>query len=130
MILAEPCGVIAFVIMTAETPRDSLSKTSRLSSSGRRIASHRIDGRGRPPLPSHTTLIDFGLLVCIKPELGTINLCFKTCSELKTTYRPDIWIHNGPGAITRVLTKFCKTRQASEWSFSSCKGSLYKLLLI
>ncbi|CAH0579507.1 unnamed protein product [Chrysodeixis includens] len=43
-------------------------------------------------------------------------------NEIKTNYRPDIWIHNGPGAITRVLHKLCKTHNLAEWSTSTCQG--------
>ncbi|PZC77736.1 lactosylceramide 4-alpha-galactosyltransferase [Helicoverpa armigera] len=43
-------------------------------------------------------------------------------NEVKTTYRPDIWIHNGPGAITRVLHKLCDTPNLEDWSANTCQG--------
>ncbi|KAJ8728397.1 hypothetical protein PYW08_016782 [Mythimna loreyi] len=43
-------------------------------------------------------------------------------NELKTTYRPDIWVHNGPGAITRVLRKMCTTKKLAKWSSKTCQG--------
>ncbi|XP_075973923.1 lactosylceramide 4-alpha-galactosyltransferase-like [Anticarsia gemmatalis] len=43
-------------------------------------------------------------------------------NEVKTTYRPDIWIHNGPGAITRVLHKMCSSQDLAEWSSKTCDG--------
>jgi lactosylceramide 4-alpha-galactosyltransferase len=33
--------------------------------------------------------------------------------ELRTNFRGDIWVHNGPGLITRVLLKICKCSRVS-----------------
>ncbi|KAJ8723046.1 hypothetical protein PYW07_004226 [Mythimna separata] len=43
-------------------------------------------------------------------------------NELRTTYRPDLWAHNGPGAITRVLRRMCQTTKLAEWSSKTCQG--------
>ena len=34
--------------------------------------------------------------------------------ELKTNFREDIWGHNGPGLITRVLLKMCNCSRVSQ----------------
>ena len=33
--------------------------------------------------------------------------------ELRTNFRGDIWAHNGPGLITRVLLKMCNCSRVS-----------------
>lgn len=43
-------------------------------------------------------------------------------SEVKTTYRPDVFIHNGPGAMTRVLHQMCNKSDPNEWSATTCQG--------
>ncbi|XP_022814765.1 lactosylceramide 4-alpha-galactosyltransferase-like [Spodoptera litura] len=43
-------------------------------------------------------------------------------NEVKTTYRPDVFIHNGPGAITRVLHHMCNKSDPNEWSANTCQG--------
>ncbi|KAJ8728398.1 hypothetical protein PYW08_016783 [Mythimna loreyi] len=45
-------------------------------------------------------------------------------NEVNTTYRPDLWNHNGPGAITRVIRKMCRTSNSTEWSSYTCQGWL------
>ncbi|CAB3251882.1 unnamed protein product [Arctia plantaginis] len=67
------------------------------------------------------TLVNSAAIAISTDQIGR-RLANALIKELKTTYTPDIWIHNGPGAITRVLVKFCKTRHANKWTSSSCNG--------
>ena len=42
--------------------------------------------------------------------------------ELRTNFRGDIWAHNGPGLITRVLLKMCNCSRVSHraaWSLET-----------
>jgi hypothetical protein len=42
--------------------------------------------------------------------------------ELRTNFRGDIWTHNGPGLITRVLLKVCNCSRVSHravWSLET-----------
>ncbi|XP_069685761.1 lactosylceramide 4-alpha-galactosyltransferase-like [Periplaneta americana] len=42
--------------------------------------------------------------------------------ELRTNFRGDIWIHNGPGLITRVMLRMCDCYEVTELSTEKCKG--------
>ncbi|XP_075973600.1 lactosylceramide 4-alpha-galactosyltransferase-like [Anticarsia gemmatalis] len=42
--------------------------------------------------------------------------------DFKENYRGDIWNHNGPGVVTRVLSKICNTKTVREMSMSTCQG--------
>lgn len=37
-------------------------------------------------------------------------------------FRGDTWINNGPGVITRVLYKICKTKNPAEMTSDRCGG--------
>ncbi|XP_038212105.1 lactosylceramide 4-alpha-galactosyltransferase-like [Zerene cesonia] len=43
--------------------------------------------------------------------------------EIAMNYRPDIWTHNGPGAVTRVLTRECIVKEAVLMTAANCKGT-------
>ncbi|CAG4975695.1 unnamed protein product [Colias eurytheme] len=42
--------------------------------------------------------------------------------EIVMNYSPDIWTHNGPGAVTRVLTRECNVKDPVLMTPDSCKG--------
>ncbi|KAL4704444.1 hypothetical protein ACJJTC_014376 [Scirpophaga incertulas] len=42
--------------------------------------------------------------------------------DIKRNYRGDVWGHNGPGVITRVLKKICSSGDVSKMSAVTCKG--------
>ncbi|CAH0667004.1 unnamed protein product, partial [Chilo suppressalis] len=42
--------------------------------------------------------------------------------DLVRNYRGDVWGHNGPGVITRVLKEACSTSEASKMSAATCNG--------
>ncbi|KAJ8728399.1 hypothetical protein PYW08_016784 [Mythimna loreyi] len=66
-------------------------------------------------------LVNAAVIAISMDHLGR-KLAEALINEVGTTYRPDIWIHNGPGAITRVLHKMCETPHPSEWSSNTCQG--------
>lgn len=38
--------------------------------------------------------------------------------EIRSNFRGDIWSHNGPGVITRILKKICSTKNVSTRKFT------------
>ncbi|KAF5285511.1 hypothetical protein FQR65_LT13208 [Abscondita terminalis] len=42
--------------------------------------------------------------------------------DLKDNFRGDVWIHNGPGVITRLLTKLCEVQSSNEMVTRNCRG--------
>lgn len=38
--------------------------------------------------------------------------------EIRSNFRGDIWNHNGPGVITRILKKICSTEKVSTKRFT------------
>ncbi|KAF5285512.1 hypothetical protein FQR65_LT13209 [Abscondita terminalis] len=42
--------------------------------------------------------------------------------DLKEDFRGDVWIHNGPGVITRLLTKLCEASPSKEMVTRNCSG--------
>ncbi|XP_075973926.1 lactosylceramide 4-alpha-galactosyltransferase-like [Anticarsia gemmatalis] len=66
-------------------------------------------------------LIAAGALSFSYDSLGRL-VAEATLRDLKENYRGDIWSHNGPGVITRVLYKLCNANTVSEMSASTCQG--------
>ncbi|KAJ8729854.1 hypothetical protein PYW07_016892 [Mythimna separata] len=66
-------------------------------------------------------LVNAAIIAISMDHLGR-KLAEAVINEVRTTYKPDVWIHNGPGAITRTLSKFCQTSNPAEWSSNTCQG--------
>ncbi|XP_063977537.1 lactosylceramide 4-alpha-galactosyltransferase-like [Diachasmimorpha longicaudata] len=43
-------------------------------------------------------------------------------TELKTTFRGDVWGQNGPGVVTRTLKKLCHAEDISNMTKENCRG--------
>ncbi|KOB69439.1 Uncharacterized protein OBRU01_17462, partial [Operophtera brumata] len=51
-------------------------------------------------------------------------------NEVSSTYEPDLWQHNGPGALNRVLSEFCNTTSSENFCKATCQGfEVYGLAL-
>ncbi|CAK1547407.1 unnamed protein product [Leptosia nina] len=43
-------------------------------------------------------------------------------SEIVNNYNSNIWVHNGPGVVTRVLSRYCRTKYISLMTLAKCQG--------
>ncbi|XP_021203994.1 pyridoxal-dependent decarboxylase domain-containing protein 1 isoform X1 [Bombyx mori] len=53
---------------------------------------------------------------------GTLQPTDDIYRDFELNYRGDLWAHNGPGVITRVLKDICSTTSVTEMAAEKCQG--------
>ncbi|CAH2037131.1 unnamed protein product, partial [Iphiclides podalirius] len=67
------------------------------------------------------THVATGALAFSRDEVGRA-VATAAAREIQTNFRGDLWGHNGPGVITRVLKRLCSTTNVTLMSAESCRG--------
>ncbi|CAG9785959.1 unnamed protein product [Diatraea saccharalis] len=68
-----------------------------------------------------TTAVAAGAMAFSRDSLGR-SVAEATVRDIIRNYRGDVWGHNGPGVITRVLKEMCSTADATKMSAATCNG--------
>ncbi|XP_063709149.1 lactosylceramide 4-alpha-galactosyltransferase-like [Culicoides brevitarsis] len=74
------------------------------------------------PTSLGSSVINFG-----NDELGRI-VALECLKELRSTFDGSIWAHNGPGVLTRVISRLCETTFTKLMTPEACSG--FKVLSV
>ncbi|KAJ0177449.1 hypothetical protein K1T71_007458 [Dendrolimus kikuchii] len=68
-----------------------------------------------------STLVNAAVIGIANDKLGR-KMIGDVVRELNNTYKPEMWNYNGPGSITRVLRRICKSPKLVDWTAENCQG--------
>ncbi|KAJ0177450.1 hypothetical protein K1T71_007459 [Dendrolimus kikuchii] len=86
------------------------------------IVAHNLDALGKNwAALEDTQLVNGAVLAIGKDKIGR-NVIKAVMQEINNSYDPQIFNYNGPGAITRVLERWCNSSELETWNASKCGG--------